>query len=109
MRLAIGLLLLLTRLGPVAGAAMCVFTTPAQHEACAPSRTGTGAALEAVGVSMGGAACEFALCAPAVPAVPVAASAGLSQLAPTHPLAPSWVPVLHPADPASPPLPPPIA
>jgi hypothetical protein len=109
MRTAIGLLLLLIQFEPLGGAAMCLLATPAEHEACGPSRDYDSAMLQAASGSARGAACQFALCAPAVPAVPVTAGAGIFQLAPTHPLAPSWVPVLHPTDPASPPLPPPIA
>ena len=109
MRIAFGLLLLLTQLEPLGGAAMCLLVAPAQHEACAPDPARGGSMLQAEDGSGVGANCRVVLCAPAAPAVLAAPDLVLSQLAPMHPPAPSWVPLLHPIDPASPPLPPPIA
>jgi hypothetical protein len=114
MRIAFALVLLLVRLEPLAGAALCLVesTAPAHEcgseERATPQPAGSQAAMAAT--TSGPAECPLAVfCAPGAPVVLSFASAAGSALYPDH-RQPSLNAVgMHPGDPTAPPIPPPIA
>jgi hypothetical protein len=114
MRIAIALVLLLFRLEPLAGAALClVDSTAPAHECGSEERTtplpaSSQAAMAAT--ASGPAECPLAVfCAPGAPVVLSFASAAGSALYPEHRQPSLTAAKMHPGDPAAPPIPPPIA
>ena len=114
MRIALALVLLLFRLEPLAGAALCLVESTAPAHECGseewttPRPAGSQATMAAM--TSGPAECPLAVfCAPGAPVVISFASAAGSPLDPEH-RQPSLTAVgMHPGDPRAPPIPPPIA
>jgi hypothetical protein len=115
MRMVLALLLLLVRLEPLAGAAMCLVESKAPAHECGPTRqpetpspTGSQSTIGALDADP--AECRLAVfCAPGAPVVLSSASPASLALRPEQHQPPLMLASLHSGDPIVPPIPPPIA
>jgi hypothetical protein len=115
MRMVLALLLLLVRLEPLAGAAMCLVESEAPTHECGPSgqpatAPPTGSQPTIAALDADPTACRLAVfCAPGAPVVLSSASPASLALRPEQHQPPLMLAGLHSGDPIVPPIPPPIA